>query len=102
MAAVFNQSQNFARLENFRNEKTFENFFDARVRVRECFRLSSRVWLCSLKFHRARLSALCQILACLRAMPVKLIPACFQRVCLSVLGQILLCQRFPPKVLIPT
>ena len=93
MAAVFNQRQNFARLKNFLNEKTFKNFFDAQVRVRECFWLSSRVWLCSLKFHCARLSALCQILACLRAMPGKLIPACFQRARLSALGQILLCWR---------
>ena len=93
MAAVFNQSQNFACLENFRNEKTFENFFDARVLVRECFRLSSRVRLCSLKFQRARLSPLCQILACSRALPGNLIPTCFQRARSSALGQILSCWR---------
>ena len=74
--------------------KSFETFFDARVRVRECFRLLSHVWQCSVKFHRARLSVLCQkITTCSHATPSKLIPVCFQRARLSALGQIFSCWR---------
>ena len=86
MAASFNESQ-----KTFRMKISFKKKFDARVRVCKCFWLSSRVRLCSLKFQRARLPALYQILACLHAMPSILIPAYFQRARLSALSQILSC-----------
>ena len=57
-AAIFDKSQLFLSSTTFRTKK-IEHFFGARVRVREYFWLSSRVRLCSVKFHRARLSALC-------------------------------------------
>ena len=73
MTAIFDKID-FSSLENFRNKKSFENFFDAPVSACACAKVRDQCFwpssarLCLVKFHRARLSALPRVSSCSCAM----------------------------------
>ena len=70
MATIFGKNL-FIVSKTFGTKTSFENLFDARVvrvRARSMFSEIIGIQLCSVKFHRARLSALRQVPSCSRAM----------------------------------
>ena len=86
-----------------RTKKNVENFFNARMRARECFQQSLHAFDCGrIKFHRTRSSTLGQILSHLRGMPSTPISASFQLARLCALSQVLSCWRLPADVPIPS
>ena len=66
----FNKNHFFLVSKSFGTKKSFENSFDVRVTAcaRSMFLAVIGIQLCSVKYHRARLSALRQVLSCSHAM----------------------------------